>query len=136
MSAYTLDGMTAEQLRDLAQRASTAANVQEAEAAKKAQAEKDKKDIIPGVGETWKYDGRLFTVIEAYRHRVLISCDKKGKDFRWVTVFEDRFSKLHLAHNLTVDETRHSYNRNLYDKAFDAAGRLALIADGKLALYP
>lgn len=133
----TLDGMTAEQLRDLAQRASTAAMKQEAEAAKKAQAEKDRKDIIPGVGETWKYDGRLFTTF-AKPHNVLVSCNEKGKDFRWVNHW-GKFSSIfggdtigHKIDDLTKDECGGQHQ--LYASMRDAVGRLALIAAGQMSL--
>ena len=73
MQGETLDGMTVEQLRDLAARANTAAEQQ----AKKA--EKDAKDLVPPVGTEWEYNGRYW--VTEYRDdtsAMVLSIPKKG----------------------------------------------------------
>lgn len=83
----TLDGMTVEQLRELATRAQRTADAQE-------KAQKDEKDIIPGDdGSVWEYGGRYWTVAkgDVENERLLHSIPVEGGVVRgwWCTT---RFS--------------------------------------------
>ena len=126
MSAYTLDDMSAEQLRELSQRAQATADKIEAD-------KKAAKDIIPGVGETWKYNGRLFTVVPSKNVRCLVSCGEKGGDFQYYVLWEQtRFSEI-------ARWSHHPVNANTARKAsgvLHGVAQLALIAAGQLALDP
>lgn len=91
MTAPTLDGLTVEQLRDLATRATNTAaakvKVKEQEDAK--QRVKDAKDFVPPVGTEWEYGGRYW--VTANLGGLVLSIPKKGGVVRgwWC---QERFS--------------------------------------------